>query len=347
VAKVNKDVSLLKASQLDLLERALGDGIIGQRQAILQSAVSSVVDELRTEASRMLHIRRRDLAEQALELKGLSGKNASVIRHLKSRIDQERLEFEQSGAKIHAVKSVHMRLLKDVFRMLGGKALGEEMVQLLSALGQSGIKFGVKHAYEDTFERLRAGMDKTQAATTEIQTMLTAAFRQLNAEFGFSLQPPPELDLKQYQKELAVIERSHNQYVSVGNALKLARADTANRLVRALKSRLRIVYESALSELELWSKSATSQLDAQLLERHRNFTRRIDSIDRIQQAAGDLSERLTELEVSQRTLQAQDDKLMMLTDELLNAGKAVNPSGDSLPAPLSSPLSEPAMLQAA
>ncbi len=343
VAKVNKDAALLQASQLGLLERALGEGIIGQRQQILQGAVIAAVDELRAEASRMLHIRRRDLSEQALELRGLSGKNAGVIRHLKSRVDQERLEFEQSGAKIHAVKSVHMRLLKDVFRMLGGKSLGEEMTQLMAALGQSGIKFGVKRAYEDTFERLRLGMDKTQAATAEIQTMLTAAFRQMNAEFGFSLQPPPELDLKRYQKELAVIERSHNQYVSMGNALKLARAETANRLVRALKSRLRIVYESALSELELWSKAATSQLDAQLLERHRNFTRRIDAIERIQHADGDLSERLAELDTVQQTLQAQDEKLMMLTDELLNAGKAANQSADSLLAPLS----EPAMLRAA
>jgi len=343
VAKVNKDAALLKASQLGLLEAALGEGIIGQRQAILQAAVSAAVQELRTEASRMLHIRRRDLAEQALELRGLSGKNAGVIRHLKSRIDQERLEFEQSGAKIHAVKSVHMRLLKEVFRRLGGKSLGEEMAQLMTALGQSGIKFGVKRAYEDTFERLRAGLDKTQASTAEIQAMLTAAFRQMNAEFGFSLQPPPELDLKRYQKELAVIERSHNQYVSMGNALKLARAETSNRLVRALKSRLRIVYESALSELELWSKSATSQLDAQLLERHRNFTRRLDAIERIQQADGDLSERLAELDLVQQTLQSQDDKLMMLTEELLQAGNAANPSADSVLAPLS----EPAMLQAA
>lgn len=343
VAKVNKDTELLKASQLGLLEHALGEGIIGQRQAILQSAVAAVVDELRTEASRMLHIRRRDLAEQALELRGLSGKNAGVIRHLKSRIDQERQEFEQSGAKIHAVKSVHMRLLKDVFRMLGGRTLGDEMTQLTEALGQSGIKFGVKRAYDETFGRLVANLDKTQLATTEIHTMLTAAFRQLNAEFGFSLQAPPELDLTRYQQELKVIERSHNQYVGMGNVLKLARSDTSNRLVRVLKSRLRIVYESALSELELWSKSATSQLDAQLLERHRNFTRRMDAIDRIQQAAGDLSERLAELETSQQTLQAQDDKLLMLTDELLRAGQSAGLGTDSV----SAPLSEPAMLQAA
>jgi hypothetical protein len=38
-------------------------------------------------------------------------------------------------------------------------------------------------------------------------------------------------------------------------------------------------------DVELWSKTAAAQLDAQLRERRRNFGRRIEAIDRIQQAA--------------------------------------------------------------
>jgi hypothetical protein len=135
--------------------------------------------------------------------------------------------------------------------------------------------------------------------------------------------------------------------VGVGNALKLARADTANRLVRALKSRLRIVYETALSELEMWSKSATSQLDAQLLERHRNYSRRLDAVERVQSAAGDLSERLAEIDLAQKVLQDQDERLLALTTDLLNAGNVKSRDIDSAYAPLGEAVSEPAMLQAA
>ena len=80
VAKVNNDAELLQASQLPVLERALGQGVMGQRQKILRAAVSAGIGELRTEAGRSLNIRRRDLAEQMIELKGLRGKNTSVIR---------------------------------------------------------------------------------------------------------------------------------------------------------------------------------------------------------------------------------------------------------------------------
>jgi hypothetical protein len=63
-----------------------------------------------------------------------------------------------------------------------------------------------------------------------------------------------------------------------------------------LSTRLRVVHESALGEVELWSKSAAAQLDAQLRERRRNFGRRIEAIDRIQQAATGLDDRIQEIE---------------------------------------------------
>ena len=166
------------------------------------------------------------------------------------------------------------------------------MTQLTQSLQQKGLKLGVKKAYGDTFDRLRANLRRVQALTGEIQTMLAATFRQLNAEYGFSLQAPAEPQMQAYLNDLDQVERSHLQYLGIGNAFRLAQPEFADRLVRALSTRLRSVHETALGDVELWSKSAAAQLDAQLRERRRNFSRRIEAIDRIQQAAGGLDERI-------------------------------------------------------
>jgi hypothetical protein len=329
LAKVNKDEELLQKSQLPVLERALGQGVLGRRQEILRTAVSASVNELRTEASRAINIRRRDLAEQMLELKGLRGKNASVIKHMRARIEQEQRDFDVSGARIHAVRSVHTKLLRDVFDMLGTTTLKTEMAELTDALRQPGIKVGVRKAYASTFERLRATLQKAQSTSGEIQSMLTGTFRQLNAEYGFSLQAPREPELARYERDLDLVERSHMQYLSVSNAFRLAQPEFADRLVRALATRLRVVYESALGEVELWNKSAAAQLDAQLRERRRNFTRRLEAIERIQQAAAGLDERIAEIEQQEIALDVLDAKLVELTDHLVHTPEPV-----SQPAPL-------------
>ncbi|AMO25315.1 dynamin family protein [Ramlibacter tataouinensis] len=329
LAKVKGDAELLEASQLPLLELALAEGVMGRRQKILRAAVATGMDELRVEAERAIGVRRRDLAEQTLELRGLRGKNMAVIKHMRSRIEQEQRDFDVSGARIHAVRSVHTRLLREVFTLLGTGTLKRELAELTEALRQPGIKLGVRKAYAATFERLRLGLQKAQASSAEIHSMLTGTFRQLNAEYGFTLQAPREPDLARYERDLDLVERSHTQYMGMGNTFRLAQPEFADRLVRALATRLRVVYESALGELELWNKSAAAQLDAQLRERRRNFTRRIEAIERIQQAASGLDDRIAEIGLQEEALEAMNVKLIDLTDQLIETHEVANEPHES------------------
>lgn len=317
VAKIQCDDVMLEASGLPVLEEALGRGIMGQRQAILRSAISAGIASLRTETARVLNIRRRDLDEQMLELRSLRGKNSSVILAMRNRIEQEQREFDLSTTRIHAVRAVHIKLLRDVFHKLGSKALKEQLAPLMASLQQKGLKLGVRKQYEEVFRELQDTLDGVQSAATEIQAMLEGTFRQLNAEFGFSLQVPAAPQLQEFGNEIARIEQGHLQYLGMGNTLKLLQPEFAERLGRALSIRLRSVYESVANDLELWSKSATAQLDAQLRERKRSFARRIEAVDRIQQAATGLEERITEIEEGEAELQRLDDHLLQLTEQLM------------------------------
>ncbi len=319
VAKVMGDAGLLKASQLLQLEQALSDGMMGQRKKILQAAVSSSIGDLRHEVSRVITMRRRDLAEQMMELRGLRGKNANVIRHMRGRIESEQAEFDSSGMRIHAVRSVHLKLLREVFTALGTSTLRAELRQLNEALRQPGIKIGARKAYSETFGRLRDIFVHTKQLNGEIHNMLATSFRQLNTEFGFSLQMPREPELARYQNDLDAVERSHAQYLGLGNAFRLAQPEFADRLVRALATRLRVVFESALGEVELWNKSAASQLDAQLRERRKNFAKRLEAIERIQNAAVTLDDRIIELDTQDAKSIELDNKLAQLTSMLVDA----------------------------
>jgi hypothetical protein len=70
--------------------------------------------------------------------------------------------------------------------------------------------------------------------------------------------------------------------------------------------------------VEFWSKSAAAQLDAQLRERRKTFARRIEAIDRIQQAAGGLDERIQEIAQQDAALTQMESKLTELTSHLLH-----------------------------
>ena len=312
-AKIRRDMPLLQASRLPALEAVLGEGLLGKRETVLRLAINTGITALRTEAERILKVRARDLSEQALELQGLRGKNSSVIRHMRSRIESEQTEFEGSNARILALRSVQSKLLREVYAVLGSTALKADMAKLAAALKRPGIKLNVRKVYGETFDALRGNLREVQETTAEIQAMLNATFRQLNAEHGFNLLAPAEPDLSGFVKQLSQIEQSHTQYLGVSNMLKLAQPEFCDKLVRALASRLRVVNEAAMTEVERWSKGAGAQLDAQLKERRRNFGRRIEAVERIQSAAGGLDERLAEIATQEGELKLLGERLQELT----------------------------------
>jgi DNA anti-recombination protein RmuC len=239
-----------------------------------------------------------------------------VIRHMRTRIESEQSEFEGSNARILALRSVQSKLLREVYAVLGSTALKADMAKLAAALKRPGIKLNVRKVYGETFDALRGNLREVQETTAEIQAMLNATFRQLNAEHGFTLLAPAEPDLMGFIKQLSQIEQSHVQYLGVSNMLKLAQPEFCDKLVRALASRLRVVNEAAMTEVERWSKGAGAQLDAQLKERRRNFGRRIEAVERIQSAAGGLDERLAEIAAQEVALKELGERLQELTSLL-------------------------------
>ncbi len=316
LAKVRGDAGLLDKSRLLPFEQSLGRDMIGARQRLLERALFSGVDELQAHAQRTLAVRRRELFEHMQELRGLRGKNQGVIRQMRSRIEQESEDFDQGASNVLAVRSVQAKLLRDVFTLLSTQSVRKELAGLMVALRASGFKFGIKKAYAEGFQNLRGVLQGAMALGAEIESMLGGAFSQFNADYGFTLQLAPAPDVSRYEADLGMIERSHIQYLGLGNMFRLTRPEFAERLARALLGRVRVVFDAAMSEIELWSQSMSAQLDAQLRERRRAFDRRIEVIERIQGAAGGLDDRLSEIDEQEITLNALDSRLARLTREL-------------------------------
>ena len=331
VAKVGRNDSLLQASGLPAFEDLLANGIMGQRQKVLQAAVRTNVQQLQSQVERVINMRRGDLDDQLAELCGLRGKNAAVIAGMRARIEAEHKEFDQSASRIQAMRNIHMRMLKELFLLLSSSTLKAELAELKEALDQRGLKLGLRKVYEQTFERLHAVAAKAQDQADEIQAMMSSSFKELNAEFGFSLQTPPQLVLSELKDDLRSIEGSYTQYLGLGSVIRLGSADFSQRLIKALALRLRTVFEAASNDVDMWSKSLTAPVDAQLRERKRSYTRRLEAVDRISGAATELEERIADMENAQARLGMLQTQLISASAQLLDPIAAERPQAASMP----------------
>lgn len=296
LGKVQGKDDLLERSRLPALEKALANNVLGKRQKILADNMSIMAGSLRNDVERMLRAARQDSEEQLQELSGLRGKNSNVIKHMKMRISNEQAEFSASTARIHALKSIHMKLLRQVFDVLSVRTINSELKGFATAIKQPGIKLGVKDIYNDTFTRMHGSIEQAKKINQEVYDLMSSSFKQLNTEFGFNLQLDDAPILGQFANDLDDLKNNHLQYLSIGNTIRLARPEFADRLVKALSSRLRAIFDAALHAVEVWNKAAAAQIDAQVREHRANFSKRLEAIERIQTAAGSLETRIAEIQ---------------------------------------------------
>ena len=317
-AKVKGDAELLKSSRLDVLEDMLAKRIVERRQDIMLANMEAEAQDVRRQVQRTLGVRAAELSEQLEELKGLQGKSDSVVRHQRMRVAKDQENFEHSVSKTHAIRMVHHKALKQVYALLGNNQLRKEVAVLDSALRDSGfMKVGVKKVYAEAFERLQQLLDDAESKTEEIYELFGDMFKKFNSEYGFTLQIdiPPKLNA--YAQELKEVEDGHIRYLGVGNLLKLSQPEFIDRLLRALASRLRIVFERALNEIEQWSRNLAGQIDSQLRERRRGLRRRLASIERAEAAASGLDERIEEIEEALHGVKKELKTFLQQMDHLL------------------------------
>jgi hypothetical protein len=315
-ARVAGDPAGLAESRLPALEEALGSQLMPQRRALLERVVVESAAHIENHVSRRLVDSRRQLAEQMLELRGLRGKSSAKLQMMLQRVDAETAEFEACTTKLQAMRAVHSRMLKDALVDLSSDRLREQVGQMQEAMAASLLNLGARKAFVALCQRLRGLLEAADKRSREIRDMLGASFGKLNAEFGFSLALNPGPDLERFTDELRLIEKSYVQYLGLTQALRLSQPKFMEQFRRMLMSKLRVVFENASAELELWNKSASAQVDAQLRERRRGFRRRREALERIQAAASELELRLTELEAQDQRVQGFLGHCLELTEAL-------------------------------
>ena len=314
-ARFCQDDAALQASRLPLLEQALATELLPRRQELLQQSANAVLQAVRAAALRQLNDRRRQRSEQLFELRGLRGKSGGRLRALIERLDAEILEFERCAMRLAALRSVQQRLLKAVLALLSSDTLRAEMHAMQAAMRARPLNLGGRAAFDTLLSRLQATLRSAQMQTDEMRQMLQASFEQLNTDFGFAFVLPPVPPLMDAHHELQRIGTNYSRYLALGQLWRMATPGFADQFRRMLLSKLRVVFENAAGEVEMWSKGATSQLEQQLRERRRGHARRQEALQRVQSASGELEQRINEVQGQDARLARAQGRIERLADD--------------------------------
>lgn len=308
-ARLEADPQRLERSRLLALEAALSSELMPRQQELLAAAVRETLEGVRQSAARQVGDRRRQLAEEMLELRGLKGKSTAKVRMMQERVAEESNEFERCVSRLQAMRSVLSRMLKASTDSLSSDKLRLGVGAMQGSLGARLLNLGLGRAFGQLMDHVSDDLQQACTQAQEMWQMMDGSFKQLNAEHGFSFVLAPLPDLERFKGDLQRIEARYGSHLGLTQSWRLAAPGALEHFSRMLLSRLRVSFESACSELEMWGKAAENQVRVQLRERRRMYRQRSETLQRIESASGELHTRLAELEEQEQQLRALNQEL--------------------------------------
>jgi hypothetical protein len=322
VGKINKDPALLEKSRLGALELALFNQLIPAKKNIIRGQLESDISAIGALQQTMLGARTRGIVEQLHELKGLRGKNQSVIAHMMRRIEVEKKEFDSSLFKLQATRAVFTRLSNELYSSLGMNLVRDDIEQVRASMQQSRFFTGVREAIRQYFERTTVRLAQSESKTAEISDMMAAMYRQFSSEHGLTLSTPMPFSLERYRKQVADIEAAYARQFGTATLLTTSRAVVMEKFFDTVASKVRRCFGAANSDVDAWLKVIMAPLEAQIRQHKEQLKHRMASIQRIHDASDGLEQKIEMFDETLASLEKQKAELAAMADGILSSVNA-------------------------
>ncbi|MDR2625012.1 MAG: dynamin family protein [Zoogloeaceae bacterium] len=306
VAKINQDDRLLIKSRLPELEAALSDELIPAKHDIVRDDTQCEFGEIHRHIQELLEVRRANLSEQIGELSDLRGKNRGMVEYMMGKIQVEKEEFDTGLQHYYAVRSVFSTLTNKLFAHLGVKPLRQRTEKTRQTMLSATFSRQISRAIHGFFQEVQSGLKKSSAEIKEIRSMMDSVYKRLHVEHGLKLTAPVDFSLSIYEKEIQRLEGWCD--IHLNNAVQFMtreKSSIAHKFFEEIAMQAQKIFARANWDVESWLKIIMGPVETQVREHQLHLKRRLDSIQRIHEAADTLEERINELEAMKNDLQQQ------------------------------------------
>ena len=206
-----------------------------------------------------------------------------------------------------------------LFQSIGIDTVKSEISRVRKSMVKSRFTKGIREAMNKFFADIAGNMDSAVDQVEEINRMMDAMYRKLNAEHGMTRYSVPPFSMLRYSKELKRLEAAYNQQIN--NLFTLITTEQyllTSRFFETVASRAIRVFEIANREVEAWLRAVMSPMEGQVREHQMQLRRRLESVKRIHKAADTLEDRIDELVQMQAETTRQLAELDQATGHIRN-----------------------------
>ncbi len=316
MAKIRHDPDLLARSGLPELEAILGGHLVRERQSIIQQNCMSGMTRLQSTAARSLERRFREAADQKAQIQSVVGKSAQNLKMMLTRMTVEKQEVAEAGKQFERLQEICLAGIGKALAHISTPNLKAQIYAMGKTFNGSLLKMGLRQSYEDAFAELQNNLEASEADLARLYGDLFLKIKAMNTQHGFAIALMPAPKLTSFTDKLANTRLSHLHHLEFGNSWRLMSKDHLQRVLQTLFVQVRVIFESAHADIELWAQSTIQVLQTELIERERSLAKRMASVSSVQGSSLGADAQIAALDVQLEAIKAQGRRLVALSKGL-------------------------------
>jgi hypothetical protein len=331
LAKIQNNPELLVRSGLPELEAILGGHLVRQRQTIIQQNCMSGMMRLQNAAARTLERRYQAFAQQKAELQEMAGQNAQGLKSMFDRIAAERQAVDRAAGEFALLQEQCLAGLNRALMPIGMANLKSQMQAMGKAFDGGMLGRGLKASYEENFERLAYYLQMCETSLHQLYGDMFQKIKTINTQHGFAIGLAPAPKMSNFADKLLNIKLSHLHHLEIGNRWRLMSKDYLQRVLQTLYMQVRVIFESAQTDIERWAQNTVQVLETELAERKRNLAKRAESALEVNDSSQELTVRIAKVDAELEAIKAQGRRLVALSKGVDGEANATTQQGLGFP----------------
>jgi hypothetical protein len=310
VGRVQGDADAVARSRIWRLEQELARTLARQRRDDHMRAARAEVRPLLGQMRALIKSRREFALEQLEELTALQEKNQKLVETLARRSAAERHKLQHARMALSTLKRTHGRLLERMVVPLDPADVRESAGAAREAVLRSRFSSGIAHAIDGFFAECRDRVAAAVSVMGEAQASMSEAARRFPADYGVAAPELVPFGPERFAAEIDRLEALCARELKRAAALVLRpHTALAQLFFDSIATQAIHVFEIADREARAWMGGFIRPLEQQVAARQERTNSRIEGMGRMQDAEGDLVQRLEDVKSLVRELGTLRDEL--------------------------------------
>jgi len=278
VAKIKKDVALLKRSGIAALEDALANQLIKSKHEILGRAVVTECTNMIRSSRKIAQMRVTTMKSQLADLKEIQNQNRDSSKEILANVVAERKRYEASVLTFNQGSEKIKRLSDKLLRHLSLGYLDTTLEQTKQDMGDSWTTVGLNKGIRNLTKLAISLAEEIKLEGSTIKKHADDLYHLFWSKHGFEKTEAIELDMSGFISNMQSLEKITNDFCTDPVNVLTEKHFLIRKFYLGLGAQIQTNFEQAHLECSRWLSVVIGELKIQINSHKKSLDKRAESL---------------------------------------------------------------------